>query len=232
MQLHEDQRGQVNNELSEPFLTLSGVKQGCILTPALFTIFSMMFQKATEYLSSDDGMYVRYRTDGSLFKLRCLQAHTKSLEYLVRELLFADDAALVAHTENALQHVTSCFAEAAQLFRLEVSLKKTEVLHKPAPKETYRPPNITVGETELKAVQQFTYLGCTISSDAKSSQSPPLRITAELPLKRSAVGGRTASSQHQPQTRHTTCRCCGRVCLSRIGLVSHQRACTRHEQCS
>ena len=31
----------------------------------------------------------------------------------------------------------------------------------------YRPSHITVGETELKAVQQFAYLGCTISSDAK-----------------------------------------------------------------
>ena len=63
--------------------------------------------------------------------------------YLVRELRFADDAALVAHTENVLQRVTSCFAEATQLFGLEVSLKKTEVLHQPAPKEMYCPPRIS-----------------------------------------------------------------------------------------
>ena len=94
------------------------------------------------------------RTDGSLFNLRRLQAHTKTLEQLIRELLFADDAALVAHTETALQRVTSCFAEATQLFGLEVSLKKTEVLHQPAPQEAYCPPHITIGETELKAVQQ------------------------------------------------------------------------------
>ena len=66
-----------------------------------------------------------------------------------------------------MQRLKSCFAEAAQLFGLEVSLKKTEVLHQPAPREEYRPPHITIGETELKSVQQFTYLGCTISSDAK-----------------------------------------------------------------
>ena len=36
-----------------------------------------------------------------------------------------------------------------------------------------------------------------------TNQSPPLRTTAELPLKRSDVEGRTASSQHQSQTRHT-----------------------------
>ena len=83
------------------------------------------------------------------------------------DLLFADDAALVAHTQRALQRITSCFAESAQLFGLEVSLKKTEVLHQPAPQVEYCAPHISIGETVLKSVQQFTYLGCAISSNAK-----------------------------------------------------------------
>lgn len=179
MQLHEDQRGQVrnNSDLSEPFQILNGVKQGCVLAPTLFTIFfSMMLQQATEDLGNEDGIYIKYRTDGNLFNLRRLQAHTKTSEQPVRELLFADDAALVAHTETALQHATSCFAEAAQLFGLEVSLKKTEVLHQPAPLEVYRPPHVKIGEAELKAVQQFTYLGCAISSDAKIDKEVDSRL--------------------------------------------------------
>ena len=73
-------------------------------------------------------------TDGSQFKLRRLQAHTKTTkEKLTRELLFADDAALVDNTESAMQRITSCFAEPTHLFGFEVSLKKTEVLHQPAP---------------------------------------------------------------------------------------------------
>ena len=67
-----------------------------------------------------------FHTDGSLFNLRCLQAHTKTKKKLTRSLLSADDAALVAHIESAMQRITSCIAEAAQLFGLEVSLKKTE----------------------------------------------------------------------------------------------------------
>ena len=59
----------------------------------------------------------------------CMPTH----ERLFRDFLFADDAALVTHTERALQRLISCFAEAAQLFRLEVSLKKTEVLYLPVP---------------------------------------------------------------------------------------------------
>ncbi|KAI8498190.1 hypothetical protein Bbelb_241340 [Branchiostoma belcheri] len=148
IQLHEDQRDQVrsSNDLSEHFPILNGVKQGCVLAPTLFTIFSsMMLQQATEDLGDEDGIYIRYRTDGSLFNLRRLQANTKTLEQLIRELLFADDDALVAHTEFAMQRITSCFAEASELFGLEVSLKKTE---------EYRPPCIKIGEKPLKAIDK------------------------------------------------------------------------------
>ena len=105
----------------------------------------MMLKQATEDLDDED----------------------KTQEWLIQDLLFADDAALIAYSERALQRITTYFAVAAQLFSLEVSIKKTEVLHQPAPKEDYHSPIITIGETDLKSVQQFTYLGCTISSDAK-----------------------------------------------------------------
>ena len=101
----------------------------------------MMLKQAIEDLDDEDGVYIRYRLDGSLFNLRLLQAHTKTLELLIWDLLFADAAALVASIERALQRITSCFADLAQLFGLEVSLKKMEVLHQPAPQEEYRPPH-------------------------------------------------------------------------------------------
>ena len=170
IQLHEDQHGQIrlNNELSEPFPITNVVKQGCVLAPTFFSIlFSMMLKQATDDLEDKDFVYIRYRLDGSLFSVRRLQAHTKTCERLIMDLLFADDAALVAHTQRALQHITSCFAESAQLFGLDVSLKKTEVLHQPAPQNEYRAPNISIGETVLKSVELFTYLCCAISSNAR-----------------------------------------------------------------
>lgn len=114
-----------NSNFSEPFPIINRVKQGSILAPILFTIFfSMMLQGTTEDLREDD-IDIRFRTNGSLFSLQRLQPYTKTLEQLVQELHFADDATLVAHTETVMQHVTSCFAEAVQLFGLEISLKKT-----------------------------------------------------------------------------------------------------------
>ena len=84
-----------------------------------------MLKQATVDLDDEEGVYVRYRLDGSLFNLRCLKAHTKTQERLIQDLLFADDAAFVAHTERALQRVTCCFADASRLFGLEVSLPCT-----------------------------------------------------------------------------------------------------------
>ena len=86
IQLHEDQRRRVrySNDLLEPFPIINGVKQGCVLAPTLFSIFfSTMLQQATEDLDDEDGVSIRYRTDGSLFNLRRLQAHTKTMEQVI-----------------------------------------------------------------------------------------------------------------------------------------------------
>jgi len=176
-QLHEGQMGQVkhNGALSGSFPISNGVKQGCILAPTLFSIFfSMMLREAKEDLT--DGIYIRFRTDGSLFNLRRLLSHTKINEQLIMELLFADDCALVAHTEQALQHIVDCFAEAARAFGLTISLKKTEVLHQPAPHTAYIPPHISIEGTSLNTVEHFTYLGSVISNDASVAKDLDSRL--------------------------------------------------------
>lgn len=53
-----------------------------------------------------------------------------------------------------------------QILRLEVSLKKAEVLYQPSSRDVYRAPHILIGATKLKAVHRFVYIGCTIPSDA------------------------------------------------------------------
>lgn len=67
----------------------------------------MMLGQAMEPLGEEDGICIRYRTDGSLFNQRHPQACTKTMEHLIRELLFADDAALV-EPEPAKQHIVIC----------------------------------------------------------------------------------------------------------------------------
>ena len=74
-------------------------------------------------------------------------------------MLFADDAAVVAHTREELQSLMDCFSQACKDFGLTISLKKTNVLGQ----DTETPPVITIDNYELDAVCQFTYLGSTIT---------------------------------------------------------------------
>ena len=157
-----------NSDVSETFPISNGVKQECALAPTLFSFFfSLMLKQALEDFDVEDAIYVRYRLDGNLFNLRRLQASKKTREELITNLLFADDAALVTHTESAMQRLTSYFADGVQTFGLVISLKKTEVFYQPAPRVAHNTPHININDTELKPVNHFCYLGSTISSDAK-----------------------------------------------------------------
>ena len=96
-QLHENQRGHIrrNGELSDPFPIADDVNRA----PTFFSIlFSMMLKQATEDLDDED---TRYRLDGSLLNLQRLQAHIKTQERLIQDLLLVDDAGPLTHTEQA-----------------------------------------------------------------------------------------------------------------------------------
>ena len=108
-----------SGSLSGSFTISNGVKQGCVLVPTLFSIFfSIMLREENEDLPNC--IYILFRTDGSLFNLRRLLARTKTIEELTTELLFADDCALLAHTEEALQHIVNRFSDAAKNYGLTV----------------------------------------------------------------------------------------------------------------
>ena len=157
---HTDTKGtvQFNGSSSEPFEIRSGVKQGCVLAPTLFgTLFGLLLKHAFD--TTTEGIYLRTRSYGRLFNLARLIAKKKVREVLIRDMLFADDAAVVAHTQDDLQSLMDCFSQACKDFGLTISLKKTNVLGQ----DTEAPPVITIDDYELDAVCQFTYLGSTIT---------------------------------------------------------------------
>ena len=101
-------------------------------------------------------------TDHNLFNMRKLQSQTKTTFAIIRELLFADDCALAAHTLHEAQTLLDRFVAASRRLGLCVSLKKTEALFQPSPDGTYTPPLVTVDNTTLPVADTFCYLGSRI----------------------------------------------------------------------
>ena len=159
---HDGMRGtvQFDGTMSDTFPIQNGVKQGCVLAPTLFGIyFAVMLSQAFE--NSTEGVYLHSRSDGKLFNIARLRAKTKIHKVLVRELLFADDAALVSHTEGGLQDLIDAFSDACNDFGLKISLTKTEIMTQGSVSD----PNIYVGQHRLETVTSFTYLGRTVTNN-------------------------------------------------------------------
>ncbi|KAG6925867.1 hypothetical protein G0U57_013140, partial [Chelydra serpentina] len=174
---HEGMQGQVllNGDLTDSFLISNGVKQGCVLTPVLFNLFfTKVLNHATDGLNR--GIYIRYRHDGSVFTLTRLKAKTKVTELLIREALFADDCAFLAHTEGDLQCIVDRFAEASNLFGLTINLEKTVMLHQSSPPLCAISTSISISGNQLKQVDIFTYLSSNISHDGSLDKEIMNRI--------------------------------------------------------
>ena len=118
------------------------------------------------------GIYIRTRANGKLYNLARLCAKSKVREELIRELLFADDAALTSHREAGLQELVDRLSHACREFGLTISLKKTNILVQNTPS----PPDISIDGTHLEVVDSFTYLGSTISSSLSLDTEISTRI--------------------------------------------------------
>ncbi|XP_077865797.1 uncharacterized protein LOC144352798 [Saccoglossus kowalevskii] len=129
-----------DGKASEPFPIQGGVKQGCVLAPTLFGVFFSL-QLNFAFGQSTEGVHLHTRSDGKLFNLAHLKAKTKVRTVLIREMLFADDAALSSHTEEDLQRLINRFSYACKEFGLTISIKKTYVMSQDVP---FLPPTISI----------------------------------------------------------------------------------------
>ena len=117
---------------------------------------------------NSDGIYITYRTSGSVFNVRRLLSLTKVSSSLVRELLNDDDCDTVAHSEDELQCFMNHFISACN----SLGLKKTVVMYDPAPGS----PTIFVEGNKLFVVNSFVYLGNTLSEGCSFDREISFRI--------------------------------------------------------
>ena len=93
---HDELTGLVfsGREASEPLNIPNRIKQGRILAPVLFNLFfTCILNHAVRDVKQ--GVYLRYRLDGSLFDLHPLRARTIIIERIFLEALFTDNCTLM-----------------------------------------------------------------------------------------------------------------------------------------
>ena len=170
---HDNMQGivQYDGSYSQPFDIRSGVKQGCVLAPTLFGIFFAIMLKHA-FGNATEGIHLHTRSDGKMFNLARLKAKTKIQKKLIRDMLFADDAAIVAHSQEDLQKLMDRFADACSEFGLTISIKKTEVMGQEVSEE----PEIFINNQKLVVAESFIYLGSTITNDLSLKKELDRRI--------------------------------------------------------
>ena len=162
---------------SNEFAVTNGVKQGCVLAPTLFSLYlSAMLEVAFD--DSLDGVCIQTRQNADLFNVAHFKAKTKTSQKIVREMLYADDSALVAHDAESMQRLIDRFSLAAEQFSLKINIKKTECLFQPVKNLSIAqvPEDILVHGEALVQTKSFVYLGSTITDNARLDSELILRM--------------------------------------------------------
>ncbi len=176
--LHTGMKASVKlkGDLSNPFEVNNGVKQGCVLAPTLFSIFlTVVLQHAFE--NCDIGVWIQSRPEADLFNVNQYKSATRTRKILVRELMFADDTAFVAHSHDDAQEIVTRFARSAKAFGLKINIKKTEMLFQPTPGVLDAGQSIYINNEELASVEKFKYLGTTVMNNNKMDDEINTRMS-------------------------------------------------------
>jgi hypothetical protein len=124
--------------MSESFATSMGVRQGCLLSPLLFSLFLNDLEN-------------------------CLGGGVRVGDLRVRLLMYADDIALLAESPQELQSMINCLENYCSMWNLKVNLGKSKIIifrngGRPARKEKWK-----FNNTEIEVVKKYKYLGVTLT---------------------------------------------------------------------
>lgn len=108
---------------SKAFLVTSSTKQGFIMASAL----SLSLQPHSCSHSSTLTETHTSGLDRGLFNLHQFREHTVVIKQLFRELLIADESALIAHMFKDIQFIMDQFACASKCFGFTIRQKKTSL---------------------------------------------------------------------------------------------------------
>ena len=150
----------VGGRVSESFEVRIGLRQGCVMSPWLFNVY--MDGVVREVYSRVTGKGVRMRVDGES-------------DWMLSQLLFADDTALVADSAEQLQCLVREFGRVCERRKLRVNVDKSKVM---CVGVNVDPSlfNIMLNGERMEVVNSFKYLGSCFSSNGGVKEDVSMRV--------------------------------------------------------
>lgn len=153
--LYENQRGTIrwDNQKCEFFNISKGVRQGCILSPHLFNIYTEQVMRESNI--EDMGPRIGGRN--------------------ITNLRYADDTALLADNITSMKRVLYRVDEAGKRAGLKLNAKKTKVMYVTGDSCQVEH-EINIDKTPLENVKDFKYLGSVKANDGSCTKDIKTRI--------------------------------------------------------
>jgi hypothetical protein len=150
-------RVKVGSKLSREFRIKQGVRQGCPLSPTLFNCF------VNELIVSLGALGVG------------VQVGHKRID----GLLYADDVVLLAESPETLQAMINKVDEFSRKWRMELNLKKSEVMivRPPIKMPFSPPPSFSYRGSQVRIVPSYKYLGIWFTSNLQWEKHIEYMIT-------------------------------------------------------
>jgi len=149
---HQQAAVRWDNEISRFVDIKRGVRQGCIISPILFNLYSEFM--IAEALEGESGVSFNGNN--------------------ISNLRYADDAVLVADKKKNMQRLIDKLGEACKVYGMAINIKKTKVMV--VCKEGTKQCTITLDNTVLEQVERYKYLGSWITENARCEEDIRARI--------------------------------------------------------
>ena len=134
---------QLEKSLSDKTRIKRGVRQGCVLSPCLFNLYT---ETVFRHVEDSKGVTI----EGTQ----------------INNLHYADDTVSLADSEENLQNTINKVNEVGKLYNMKMNAKKTKAMVI-SRNENKAKVNIKVDGTAVEQVGSFNYLGQTVSDDRR-----------------------------------------------------------------
>lgn len=156
--LYNEQKAMVRLEsmTTESFEVGKGVRQGCILSPHLFSLYTEDIMRKVEEDDRKD-LYDEVKINGQK----------------IRDLRYADDTALMSTTAEGLKNLMKATKEHSEAKHLRLNIKKTKIMDSDKCEIKTK---IEIDNETIENVDSFDYLGATFQGDGSSRKEIRKRI--------------------------------------------------------